>query len=283
MKKLSLFTIFILLLIILSGRFNNDYPIHLINPFLKPGLKDVVENSLKGKRGNFAVSIKNLKTLEEYSLNDSQQFDAASLYKLWVMATVFKKIQTGELTEEKIISGDIGSLNQTFGLSSEDAELTEGSIDYTITEALEQMITISHNYAAFMLTVEVTNTAIKEFLSEYKFNNSSLGPPKTTSSDLAKFFEKLYLGQIVDPASSSKMLEILSRQKINDRIPKLLPEGTKVAHKTGDINFVENDGGIVFSPNGDYIIVVLSETPSAPTATEDIAELSSAVYDYFSK
>lgn len=283
LTKLAIWILFILLMVVFSGRFNPNGPINLINPFIKPNLKQIVEQSLKNTEGKFGIYIKNLKTLEQYNLNDHLQFEAGSLYKLWVMGAVYKKIPTEELSEDQIIVGDIARLNRTFGIADEGAELTRGTIEYTIKEALEQMITISHNYAAFMLTLEVGNEALEDFLKEYELNESSLGPPKTTASDIGKFFEKLYLGQIVDVDSSAKMLDILSRQTINDRIPKLLPEGTKVAHKTGDIGFVESDGGIVFTPSGDYIVVVLSQTDSPPTATETIANLSKAVYDYFTK
>ncbi|MBI2040411.1 serine hydrolase [Candidatus Microgenomates bacterium] len=285
--KLSFWIIFTLLVVIFTGRFNDNKPITLANPFVKPTLRMAVEDSLQNSRGRFGIFIKNLQTEETYTLNENQTFDAGSLYKLWVMGTVFKKIQAGEIEGDEIIEADVGDLNRRFGISEEDAELKEGSIDYTIKEALEQMITISHNYAAFMLTLKVGNEALEDFLKEYGFNSSSFGPPKTTASDIGKFFEKLYMGEIVDVESSKEMLEILSRQKINDRIPKYLPEGTRVAHKTGDIEFSEHDGGIVSTDppagGGDYIIVVLSQTDSAPTATEDIAKISKAVYDYFNK
>lgn len=285
--KLSLWIIFILVVIIFTGRFNDNKPIRLVNPFVKPDLRMVIEDSLENTRGRFGIFIKNLKTKETYTLNEHQLFDAGSLYKIWVMGTIFKKIQSGEIKRDEQISGDVAELNQTFDISAEDAELTEGTINYTIPEAIEQMITISHNYAAFMLTLKAGDQAINNFLKEYGFNESSLDPPKTTAYDMAQFFVSLYEGKIVDEASSEEMLEILSRQKINDRIPKSLPAGVKVAHKTADLGFVENDAGIVFSDpsadGGDYVIVVLSETDSAPIATEDIAKLSKAVFDYFSQ
>lgn len=281
--KLSIWIIFILFLVIVLGRFNDNKPIRLVNPFLKPNLKMTVGNSLSNSEGRFGIFIKNLKTQEQYALNTNLQFEAGSLYKLWVMGAVFKKIQSGQLSEDKEIVGDIAKLNATFGIPTDDAELTEGSLDLTIKSALEQMITISHNYAAFMLTLEVGDQALEDFLKEYDLVDSSIGPPKTSASDIGKFYEKLYSGRLVDSDSSMKMLDILSKQQINDRIPKLLPEGTKVSHKTADTGFFEHDGGVVFTSKGDYIIVLLSETDSPPAATEEIAKISRAVYEYFTK
>lgn len=251
--------------------------------FFSPTLQQTVEKSLAGTTGRYAVYIKNLKTGQTYSLRTDEIFEVGSLYKLWVMGTVFKKIKASELKEADSIEGDIVELNTKFGIASEEAELTEGHLQYTIKSALEQMITISHNYAAFMLTEKVGNEAIADFLKEYGLSKSSLNPPQATASDLAKLLEGLYQGKIVDETASRKMLELLLRQKINDRIPKLLPKDTKVAHKTADIGFFEHDVGIVFSKKADYMIVVLSESQSPQAAGERIADLSKAIYDYFAK
>ena len=79
------------------------------------------------------------------------------------------------------------------------------------------------------------------------------------------------------------MMELLKNQKLNKKLPKYLPEGTVLAHKTGEIGWVSHDGGIVFQENGDYIIVVLSES-SVPAGAEDrIAKISEAAYQYFSQ
>src|SRR3990167_7742323 len=137
--------------------------------------------------------------------------------------------------------------------------MTEGTITYTVKNALEQMITISHNYAALLLTAKVGLSNTQNFLNSYRLTNSHMGtPPKTTTRDILSFYELLYNGEIVDKSSSDEMLEILKRQKLNDRIPKYLPEETIVAHKTGELDGVKHDTGIVFSPKGDYIIVLMS-------------------------
>ncbi len=54
------------------------------------------------------------------------------------------------------------------------------------------------------------------------------------------------------------MIALLSAQEINDRLPALLPEGTACAHKTGDLDHVVHDAGIVYSPYGPFIIVLMS-------------------------
>lgn len=234
----------------------------------KPTLKSVVDQSLVDTQGRYGVYIKNFKTGEKYALKGGETFDSGSLYKLWVMKKVFEQIKSGKLKEDNILSSSIASLNQKYNIASDEAEMKSGTLNISVKNALTQMITISHNYAAMLLLNAVGNSGV---------------PTQTTPADVADLLEKIYKGEVVDPESSAKMMELLVKQQINDRIPKLLPEGTKVAHKTADLGFFEHDAGIVFTPQGDFLIVAMSETQFPQTADEKIANLSKAVYEYFNR
>lgn len=294
--KLSLWIIFFLLVVYLVGRFNHkseelvspliksDLTKQIVNAFLKSDLKKIVETVLKDTKGRYGIFIKNLRTGESYFYNENETFEPGSLYKLWLMGTVFEKIKEGTLEEDKILSDKIEEINKKFKIASDEPELEEGEIEVSVLTALDQMITISHNYAALLLTKEVGVSKITQFLKEYNFNQSQVGDSlETTPSDIGKFFEMLYQGEIINKEYSDKMLAILSRQEIKDRLPKNLPKEVKIAHKTADFGFFEHDGGIVFSPQGDYIIVVLSKSEFPDAAGKKIADLSKVVFDYFNK
>lgn len=232
--------------------------------------------------GRYGIYIKNLKTGESYKFREKETFEAGSLYKLWVMGMIFEKIKEGKLGGDDPLEANVRDLNNKFGIDEETAEMTDGILRFSILSAIEQMITISHNYAALALLTKTSRSEVVDFIRSLGINNSDMNSPmKTTARDVGIFFEKLYRWEVIDLEYSKQMLEVLARQKINDRLSKLLPTGVKVAHKTGDLGFFKNDGGIVFSEKGDYIIVVLSETNSTEAAGEQIASLSKAVYDYF--
>jgi beta-lactamase class A len=108
------------------------------------------------------------------------------------------------------------------------------------------------------------------------------GEPTITALDVALFLEKLYNGKVVSEEASKKMITVMIDQKKNERIPKYLPTGTKVAHKTGELDGVAHDAGIVFSQAGDYIIVLLSDSDNPSGAMEKEALVSKATYEYFS-
>lgn len=245
-------------------------------------LEAVVLPIIEKAKGKYAVAIENLKTGETYELNENNEFASASLYKLWVMALVFQNIKDDKLSLDQTLTADVPTLNKRFDIDEENAELTEGTISLTIKNALEQMITVSANYPALLLHARVGIKNTQTMLNSYQLTSSHTGtPPMTTAKDIASFYKLLYNGKLIDEQSSQQMLEILKRQKLNDRIPKYLPNQTIIAHKTGELDGVKHDAGIVFTPKGDYIIVLMSDTANELVAAEIEANVSKAVWEYF--
>lgn len=247
-------------------------------------LKNTVEKAMQGSKGDYAIAIINKETGESYSSQEHKSYGSASLYKLWVMAVAYDQMEKGKLREEEVLKKDIEELNKKFDIASESAELKKGDIAMPVSQALTQMITISHNYAALLLSDRIGLKNVATFLKSNGFIESQIGqPPKTTASDIALFYQKLFSGQLVNPVASTKMLELLKKQQLNDRIPKYLPSDVLVAHKTGEINYFKHDAGIVYGKNGPYIFIVLSESEFPQSAAERIAILSKTVYDYFAE
>lgn len=251
------------------------------------GLKNAVEKVLEKTTADYAVAIINLRTGEEYFRNEHVKFDSASLYKLWVMAVVYKFIEDGKLSLGSKLSQDVKTLNERFKIDEEIAEQKEGTISLTVKEALELMIAKSDNYPALLLTLQVRLLKIQDFLNDYGLTESKVGSasssasPTTTAYDTTLFFNKLYNGEFSTSQNTSEMINLLKRQVLNEKIPNNLPQDTVVAHKTGELDGFSHDAGIVFAPKGEYIISILSKSTNPKGANERIADLSKAVYDYF--
>ena len=241
-------------------------------------LRSVVEESLKDAKGDYAVVVYNLKTNENFSINEHKEFDAGSLYKLWVMGAVYEQLESGIWKEDTVLSEEISILNEKFNLATESAELAEGKISLPVKTALERMITISDNYSALLLAWKLRLSKVTSYMDTKGFAESKLGGaetlPTTTAYDIALFFERLYGGQLAPSDTTSKMISLLKAQKLNNKLPKLLPEKTVIAHKTGELGLATHDAGIVYSPKGDYIIVVMSKSNLPKGAEERIAQLS---------
>ncbi|MBA3723611.1 MAG: serine hydrolase [Candidatus Levybacteria bacterium] len=245
-------------------------------------LDRIVKEELEGTKGKYSVVVKHLQTGEKYSYNEHQSYQAGSLYKLWVMAVAYNQLQNGTLKENDVLKSDVTAINEKFNIGTESAELKEGEVSFPVNQALQQMITISHNYAALLLAQKVKLSNVTIFLTDNQLTESKIGqPPRTTANDIAHFFEDLYGGKLANKDTSNKMIDLLKRQRLNNKLPKNLPEGTVIAHKTGELGPVTHDAGIVYTSKGEYIIVVLSESTNPAVAEERIANISKGVFEYF--
>jgi beta-lactamase class A len=239
-----------------------------------------VESITQQRRGTYTIFYKDMKSGERYEKNSHLKFQSASLYKLWVMGELFRQIDKGTLTKEEILKESVENLNKKFGIASESAELHEGDIELSVEDALEQMITVSDNYAALLLSSRLRLSNVANFLTVNDLDDSSIGvPPMTSAHDIGILFEKLYKGEVIGQIYSKEMLAILQRQQINDRLPKYLPKGVLTAHKTGELDGYKHDGGIIYAKNGPYILVILSKSENEQYAAETIALISKAIYE----
>ncbi|MFN8378602.1 MAG: serine hydrolase [Anaerolineae bacterium] len=81
-----------------------------------------------------------------------------------------------------------------------------------------------------------------------------------------------------------QMLHVMSYNKIGSLIEVGIPADVQIAHKHGWINDTHGDSAVVFSPGGDYILVVALHNPDWLNFSESaplIEEMSRTVYNYF--
>lgn len=246
------------------------------------GVDQRIASSVAKSEGVYSVIVIDLKNNQTYSLNPDQVYNSASLYKLWVMAATYQAISDGKIRRTDILTDSVENLNKSFNIASSEAELKSGTMRMTVNEALDKSITVSDNYSALLLTKKLGIPAINSFLKRQQLTHSQTSQlPVTSASDIALFYLKLYNHQLVNYDSSNEMIELLRRQAINDRIPKYLPSTISVAHKTGELDTMKHDAGIIFTPKGDYILVMLSETDDPKAAAEKMAQLSKQIYTDF--
>jgi beta-lactamase class A len=120
-----------------------------------------------------------------------------------------------------------------------------------------------------------------------------LEDPRDTATPLAMvdLLARVWRHEALGPDETSRLLEILKRIRTgSDRIPRFLPEGTPVAHKTGTwttafgITAAVNDVGIVTLPDGTHVAIAVFVKGSnrGPRRIErTIAALALAVYDHW--
>ncbi len=105
----------------------------------------------------------------------------------------------------------------------------------------------------------------------------------TTTSDLAMLLEASYRGRGLSSRSRDSMLSTLKKAK-RTALVRGLPAGIDVASKSGELEGVRGDCGIVFAPNRPYIIVVLTTLLHRDGDGEQaIEDMSRTAYEYFSR
>lgn len=279
---LILFTIIFLSSLIIKGPFKAIINFHF--SFLSQGLSEIINHNLEGKDGDYAVFIQDLSDQEVFSLNSNNSFPAASLYKVYLLAAVLKEVKDGNLKLDDTLSSSKSYLSNTLGEVDFGYEDMPEEIEYSVGEAMERIGRVSDNFAAIMLMDKLGVEKVQNMADYLNADETEIKAPITTSaSDMGKFFKKLARKEIMDLEISDKLIEFLSLNQLSSRIPALLPEGTKVVHKTGELARIRHDAGFVTLPNGKvYVIVFMSQNLRyEDEAIETMAQISKDVYDYF--
>ncbi len=235
-------------------------------------------------------------------LNQDSIFHAASTMKTAVMYEVFRQAGTGKfsLTDSLLVKNEFKSIIDgspySLDLSDDSDDLLYSKINsmVSITELVEQMITVSSNLATNILIELVGAENVQNSMNQLGAGDVKVlrgvedgkafreGKNNTvTAYSLAQLFQAILNGN-PDSNSAKKMIEVLSRQKHNTQIPALLPADAIVAHKTGSITGIIHDSGIVFMPDKKaFIIILLSKNVRDTKKTrESHARVSQVIYNF---
>jgi hypothetical protein len=120
---------------------------------------------------------------------------------------------------------------------------------------------------------------------------------QTTAADLGRLLEMIYscaehddgvlrqvYGAQVTQDECRQMLDVMLRLELDALLEAGVPDGTPLAHKHGWIDDTNGDAGIVFTPGGDYVLVVAlyeREWLEWEIAAPLIAEISRLAYVHF--
>ena len=242
---------------------------------IDPALVTRLDEALVGVDGHVGVAVEDLGSGRGAVLNGNDELAAASLYKLPVLYTVF---DTGlSMAEELPITEEARSY---------DAGTMELGVGETLSvaELLERMVTLSDNTSAVMLGSRVGATRVNASIRSLGLETThySLERMTTSALDMLHVLDLLAHGKLVSPSASADMLHLLLRQRVNDRIPRLLSDNVQVAHKTGNLPGTVNDVGILYGPSSTIVVAALvSETTDETAAATGIARLALAAESYF--
>ena len=265
--------------------------------------REILDVYSREPQGSFAVAFEDLSTGDRLLLNEHTSYHAASTMKTPVLIETFRQVAAHRLalTDSLLIHTDFVSIadSSRYELDS----MTDSERDLyrqagkrlPLRELLYRMITQSSNLStnlvietvgaknvlATMRQLGAMDIQVLRGVEDQKAFDKGMNNT-TTAYDLLLIFDRIATGKAVDPAACSAMIDMLKAQHFKEVIGGKLPEGVQVASKSGWIDGICHDSGIVFLPDGrKYVLVLLSKgVVDYSEAVEMEATVSRIVYDH---
>ena len=253
-------------------------------------LKELILKSIDFEKMKAAFVIRNLKTNEGALYNENEVVPSASLIKIQVMAEILRQVKEGKLALKQRIT-----VKESDKVPYSILTMLDTGNDYSLNDILTLMIVQSDNTATNLLIELAGIEIINQFIQELKLTNTILqrrmmdwdariaGKENlTTASDMARMMELLYRAEVIDQVSSDFMIEIMKKQLDNSMMRLYIPDETVIAHKTGDLDYLCHEAGIVYHEKGDFILVVMVwDAVTNNYARQSIGQIAKIVYEYF--
>lgn len=300
-----------------------------------PELQKQIEAAISAAGAHMGVAMLHLEKGDELYLNADESFPMASVLKIPVLVEAARQMDEGKFTlddrwELTVSEKNLGSGVLTFfddGLLPTVRDLLTLMIiisDNTATDmvinrlgiasitktmralglhSIHLPLTIRQIFESILPSADPTQDpyALAEkhesFTPPANAAGYSKGPENNVSTprDMTKLLELIYTGRAASREGTDEMLRILLKQTLNDRLPRFLPPGTRVAHKTGTLSGFRNDAGIIYIGDNQHIAVtVFSEWDSKAVKGDAAAErrrmfeidsafghIGRAIYDYY--
>lgn len=290
------------------------------------------ETAQKGT-GLLGIGFKDMNTGEEVYYNGDKAFPLASVYKIFVLCELFRQQKEGTFSfaerhtllesEKSIGSGILEMIGEGAVFSMMDyAMLMMAISDNTATDHLYRRAGAKNVEEHIIRPLELKDTKFNAdcgtlltsyygvTVEEYRATINSGGRfharngsyfrcveeknQQSSPRDMIKVLSLLQEGKLIDPQSDKQILDIMLQCQTNGRIPAKLPNGVRVAHKTGSIDHLTNDCGIVYTGCGNYVLALFyngnlaSEeeyegTEWGAVGNPLLAQLSRDIYDIFTE
>lgn len=261
-----------------------------------------LETITSGFSGTLGLAAKRLDDGLGLRHNETEVFQAASVLKLPLLLDALQRVERGEL-----------ELTRRYAMRAEDRaggsgvlKVCDGGLELTLRDLLTLMIVVSDNTATNMMLdilggldainarfeamgLETTRVVGKlqvpwelKTEAQRKGHNAELTP-----QGMLGLLERLWNGQILQPETREIALEILGQQQFTEMIGRYLPEGTKVATKSGQITGVRNDVGFVLTERPYALAIASRDCPDLQYYVDNegvlaVARVSRLVYEFFS-
>ncbi len=250
-------------------------------------LKNALNTLIKDQKGRVGLFFQELASPRStISIDDAALFNPASVIKIPVMAVVYAEVEGGNLRLTDTLK--ITKTNRVGGAGILQFQ-RPGSV-YSVEELIERMIIDSDNTATKMLIEKITPGIINGYMKEWGLTDTFIaesnllkanGRNFTTPRDMGILLAHIYERKRIPKWASYQMIELLGKQRFRKGIPRYLPKEIHISNKTGTLNGVKHDCGIVFFQESPYVLSIFtSEFSSARKGEELVALLSKEIYEW---
>lgn len=231
---------------------------------------NVIKDSLINFYGKVAVYYNDLKG-NELKINENEKYNAASCIKVFILVELFNQICNGKISREE----ELTYLEKHYVNGSGVMRYLTKGIKLPILDIATLMMIISDNIATNMLidflgidninkTIENIGCADTKLFSQFKIVENEVFS-ETTAYDYHLVWKKLNNNELFSPETTQEIINIIKNQKyhemVADGIDKIYKEVNKpiinyIVTKSGKYKSIRNDGGIVSTIYGNYILTI---------------------------
>ena len=229
-------------------------------------LDDQVKPLVTSFKGKVSLFAKNLDTGETYALNPDERVRTASTIKIAVMIEAFGRVNEGKMkwTDEVVVAKD-----KKVSGSGILTELSDG-LRLTLRDAVNLMMILSDNTATNLVLDVLTTDAVNARMESLGFKNIKImrrigsggesaagrdpenkkyGLGMATPREMVLVMEKLERGEIISPAVSKEMLDLMKREQGRNAIGRA-QWSVPMASKYGALDRLRSAVAILYTKKG---------------------------------
>ncbi len=249
------------------------------------GVAQYVEQLPKSVRVSF-TALNMAEVASPFGYNQEKRVPSASIIKIPILIALMEAVDQEEL-----------SLDEEYVLKDEDIVGGAGEIQhsmagerYSFDFLAREMMRISDNTAANIIIDRIGKERVNRKLQAIGCKDTQLNRKMmdfeaikegkqnfTSSKEMAELLTWIYMGQGMSAKAKEYILDLLFGCEDKDAIAAGLP-GYQLAHKTGTLDYIRGDAGIVFTDNPIIIVVFVENFSSITQADEIIADLSKLLF-----
>lgn len=233
-------------------------------------LQQQLQKVTTGFKGDVGIYVKDLHTGKIASINGDSIFPTASMVKVPILIGIMDKLNKGELKYHQ----ELTYKDSLFYAGSDLLASLKHNEKVELSKVIMLMLTTSDNTASLWLqSLAGTGTRINQILDSIGYTatrvnsrtpgreagRDQFGWGQTSPKEMATMFEALANRNLLDTASSEKMIRLLGRNYWDEEALSQIPPDVFVASKNGAVNASRSEVMYVYGKNARYVFCICTK------------------------